>query len=393
MALTLTSKRSTANVPLIAHIVLSLDVGGLENGLVNLLNHMPGCYRHVVICLSHFTDFRERIKRSDVEVIALHKRCGKDIGLYFRLWKLLRRLQPDIVHTRDYAALDTTLIVTLAGVRYRVHSLHGWRMKNTLKYKLIHRSLKCLIHRHITVSKDLAQWLEDEIGISARQVIAVCNGVDTAVFHAAEQQRGLLSQAGTQFGPGKFIVGTAGRLVPVKDQLTLVKAFSLVVVQTPALADRLRLVIVGDGPLRDDLHAAVDKTGLAKMCWLAGSRDDVPVLLRGMDLFVLPSLSEGISNTILEAMASGLPVIATNVGGSPELVSDGETGRLIPQSDPVALASAIKDYVNAPETAIEAGKAGKKRIDQQFSMDVMVAAYARVYDELLTRTEHGGLRW
>jgi len=376
----------TQPLPLVAHIILTLDTGGLENGLVNLINHMPDEYRHVVICLSHFTEFRDRIRRPNVEVFALDKKPGKDLGLYFRLWRLLRRLQPDIVHTRDFATLDSVPIVALSGVRHRVHSLHGWRMKDTRKYLLLHRCLKYLIHHNVTVSQDLATFLTEKIGIPAKRVQAICNGVDTQLFHpCTETKRGLLDAAGPEFGPGKFIVGTAGRLVAVKDQLTLVKAFARLVHQSPEYADRLRLIIIGDGPLKEELWTAIEQEDITSKCWLAGNREEVAALLRVLDVFALPSISEGISNTLLEAMATGLPVIATNVGGSPELVVDGKTGQLIPVSNVDALVSAINSYAAAPKRARAAGNAGRQRAETQFSMRAMASAYTRVYDQLLQR--------
>jgi sugar transferase (PEP-CTERM/EpsH1 system associated) len=370
--------------PLIAHIVLSLDVGGLENGLVNLINHMPDRYRHVIICLSHYAEFRERIDRPDVDIIALNKQPGKDLPLYFRLWRTLHRLRPDIAHTRDFATLDSLPVIAFAGVRHRVHSLHGWQMKDTRKYLLLHRSLKYLIHHNVTVSQDLAAFLKERIRVPDKRVQAICNGVDTGIFHPpAGNTPGLEAEAGPEFGPDKFIVGTAGRLVAVKDQLTLIRAFAQLVRKSPALADRLRLVIIGDGPLKSDLHTALEQENLLPKCWLAGSRNDVAAILRGMHLFVLPSISEGISNTILEAMASGLPVIATNVGGNPELVADGETGRLVSVSDATALAGAIESYAVAPEMAAAAGRTGRERSETEFSMNAMANTYARVYDKLL----------
>jgi glycosyltransferase involved in cell wall biosynthesis len=117
--------------------------------------------------------------------------------------------------------------------------------------------------------------------------------------------------------------------------------------------------------------------------WFAGERSDVANVMRGLDCFVLPSLAEGISNTILEAKASGLPVIATRVGGNPELVVEGQTGALVPVSDPEAMARAIIAYAQDPEQARAAGQAGRMEIERRFSMQAMVGAYQGLYDRLL----------
>ncbi|HET6724911.1 MAG TPA: TIGR03088 family PEP-CTERM/XrtA system glycosyltransferase [Gammaproteobacteria bacterium] len=374
--------------PLIAHVVFSLDVGGLENGLVNLINHMPDRYRHVVICLSHFTDFRTRIRRPGVRVLALHKRPGKDFRVYIRLWRLLRRLQPQIVHTRNYGSMDTAVVAALANVPFRVHGEHGWDMVDlhgdNLKYRVLRRMLRPLIQRHVAVSKDLGAWLTERVRIPGEQVSAICNGVDTERFHPVDEaEHAIAVQAGDEFGPDKFLIGTVGRLDAVKDQATLIRAFAELVHERPALRERARLVIIGDGPLHGELRALLEQEGLSRLCWLPGNRDDIPALLRGLDLFVLPSLNEGISNTILEAMASALPVVASRVGGNSELVVDGETGQLVPPSDPAGLARAIDPYLAAPEKAAAMGRAGRRRVEQEFSLNAMVAAYTRLYDGLV----------
>jgi glycosyltransferase involved in cell wall biosynthesis len=169
----------------------------------------------------------------------------------------------------------------------------------------------------------------------------------------------------------------------VKDQTLLAKAFVRALELAPTLKPRLRLVMVGDGPLRAEVQALLDAASVADMAWLPGERHDIPDLLRGLDCFVLPSLAEGISNTILEAMSSGLPVIATNVGGNPELVSEGKTGVLVPASDPEAMAEAIIAYAQDPEQAQAVGRAGRIEVERHFSLDAMVGAYQGLYDRLL----------
>jgi glycosyltransferase involved in cell wall biosynthesis len=149
--------------------------------------------------------------------------------------------------------------------------------------------------------------------------------------------------------------------------------------------ERLRLVIIGDGSLRIEAQRLLKEGNAEHLSWLPGERDDIPEILRGLDLFILPSLREGISNTILEAMASGLPVVATNVGGNPELVVEGETGMLVHPSDPVAMANAIRTYLDQPELLKAHGQAGRKRVEQHFSMEKMVNGYLAVYDSVLKR--------
>jgi glycosyltransferase involved in cell wall biosynthesis len=145
------------------------------------------------------------------------------------------------------------------------------------------------------------------------------------------------------------------------------------------------LVIIGNGSLRSPTLELLRSAGIEDLAWLPGERDDVPELMRAMDLFVLPSLREGISNTILEAMATGLAVVATRVGGNPELIIEERTGSMVPPQDPEALAKAMGSYFNDPNKAAAHGQNGRRRIDSSFSMAAMVEGYLRVYDAVLQR--------
>lgn len=375
--------------PLVAHIIYRLDVGGMENGLVNLINSTPTeRYRHAIICLTEYTDFRFRLQRPDVEIYALHKRPGKDLGVYPRLWRLLRRLRPDIVHTRNLPALDSLVPAALAGVAARVHGEHGRDMIDidgrNRKYNMLRRVLRPFAQRYIPLSRDLEIWLRDSIGITPDRIDRIYNGVDMERFHPAAGGREPLPVAGFA-SADSIVIGTVGRLQTVKDQTTLVAAFLDLLERVPELCTRLRLVLVGDGPLRTAVAQQLERAGVAAKTWLPGARDDIPALMRGLDIFVLPSLAEGISNTILEAMACGLPVVATRVGGNAELVEDGQTGMLIPAADPAAMAAALSIYVRDLALARRHGLAGRQRIERHFSMPAMVERYLAVYDRLLDR--------
>jgi glycosyltransferase involved in cell wall biosynthesis len=150
-----------------------------------------------------------------------------------------------------------------------------------------------------------------------------------------------------------------------------------------------RLVVIGEGPLRPSVQAVLAEAGLAQHAWLPGERDDVPRIMRGFDLFVLPSLAEGISNTILEAMASGLPVLATAVGGNPELVAAGATGTLVPAADPESMARAILDYARDPEWRVRQGGEARRLVERRFGMEAMVNAYMNVYNSMLAERRCG----
>jgi len=379
-------RTAVSQPPLVVHIIYRLAVGGLENGLVNLINRMsPERYRHAIICLTDYTDFRFRISQPDVAIYALHKSAGKDIGLYYRLWKLLRTLRPDILHTRNLSGLEAQLPGFLAGVRYRIHSEHGREGANLdgnyTKHNLLRRAFSPLVHKYIALSSDLENWLRVKIKIPTGKLVQIINGVDIERFRPADKERALLPIP--DFAPqDTIVIGTIGRMAVVKDQLTLVKSFIELLRRDPDASKKLRLVIVGEGVLRQEAIDLLEKAEASRFAWLPGSRDDVPEILRALDIFVLPSLNEGISNTILEAMATGLPVVATNVGGNSELIVDGVTGSLVPRSDFVAMADTLDEYLSNPDLVTRRGQAGRSKVMKDFTMEKMVLRYTDIYDDL-----------
>ena len=372
--------------PLIAHVIYRLAVGGLENGLVNLINRTPQ-YRHAVICLTDYTDFHRRIQHDAISLHALNKREGHDPVMLLRLRRLLRDLRPDVVHTRNLAALEAQLPAWLAGVRARVHGEHGRDVYDldgsSRKYQWLRRVFRPMVHCYIPLSRDLEQYLLDKISVPSAKVAQIYNGVDTARFHPRAGERP--STLPADFAPpGTIVIGTVGRLAQVKDQLNLVRAFIALLDHAPQLRERVRLVIIGDGPLLRAAQTLLDCARMSDLAWLPGERDDVPELMRAMDVFVLPSLAEGISNTILEAMACGLPVIATDVGGNGELVLGEVTGMLVPPAQPMPLAEALWLYVNNEELRCRHGLAARERVEREFSMEAMVQRYIAVYQRVLT---------
>jgi sugar transferase (PEP-CTERM/EpsH1 system associated) len=372
--------------PLIAHIVHRLDIGGLENGVVNLINHLdPQCYRHAVIALTQITDFSNRVKRSDVQFMALNKPPGHGVKVYGSLYRLLRDMEPAVVHTRNLAALEATVPAWAAGVPVRIHGEHGRDVEDfdgsSRKYQWIRRLYRPFVTQYIAVSRELSSYLTARVGVPAERVTHIYNGVDTQRFRPAG---GRAEIPGSPFADaGLWIIGTIGRMNTVKDQLTLARAFIRALEMDPSQRKRLRLIVIGDGPLRRQTQALLDAAGVGDLSWLPGERNDIPVVLHGLDCFVLPSLAEGVSNTILEAMASGLPVIATAVGGNTELVKPGRTGELVSPGNPEELAHKILAYAREPEQSRAAGQAGRARVERHFSLDAMLHSYGSLYAKQL----------
>jgi sugar transferase (PEP-CTERM/EpsH1 system associated) len=377
--------------PLIAHVVYRFDVGGLENGVVNLVNHLPReMFRHAVIALTDITDFHRRIVHDDVRFFALGKAPGHGFKLYPRLHALFREMRPAIVHTRNLAALEAVVPASIAGVGVRIHGEHGRDIGDLdgsrRRYQWVRRLYRPFVTHYIALSKDLERYLCSSVGVPVDRVSQIYNGVDASRFRPTSSGRARIE--GCPFRePGQWLVGTVGRLEAVKDPLNLVRAFIQALQLAPSKRALMRLVIVGDGALYSDARAMLESAGVADLAWLPGERADVPAVLRGLDCFVLPSLGEGISNTILEAMASGLPVIATDVGGNAELVEAGRTGEIVPPADPHALATRMLAYARDPESGHVAGAAGRTRIEREFSLEAMVERYRSIYQWLLVRRE------
>jgi sugar transferase (PEP-CTERM/EpsH1 system associated) len=377
--------------PLIAHVVYRFALGGLENGIVNLINRLPAeRFRHAVVALTDVTEFSRRVERDDVEFIELHKAPGHGIRLLPRLRRVFARLQPAIVHTRNLAALEATTAAWAARVPIRVHGEHGRDIGDldgsNRRYRIVRRAHRPFVTQYVALSRDLERYLIDAIGVRPSRVAHIVNGVDIASFTPAAAR---IPCVGCPFvDPSLRVFGTAGRLQRVKHQTLLARAFVRALEIAPPRRSRLRLIIAGDGPLLGEIVEILRGGNALDLAWLPGFRDDVPDVLRALDAFVLPSLAEGISNTILEAMASGLPVIATDVGGNAELIVDGRTGSLVAADDVDALAKCLVQYDADPALARERGNAGRIRAESLYSIDAMVARYCSLYDRLLAGTRH-----
>ena len=376
--------------PLVVHVIHHLVIGGMENGLVNLINHLsPTRYRHAIVCVDDFSDFRNRIRREGVEVYAMRKGNLTHAQLYSRLFALLRSLRPAIVHTRNLSGLDGLLPAFLAGIPIRIHGEHGWSTQDLggenpklCRLRKLHRPL---VTRYVCVSDHLRQYLVQKIGVPDRLITRIYNGVDTGRFHPADDRSRTVVGGAPWGDEPRFVIGTVGRLQPVKNQVALLQAVRTLFRRDPGYQRKVGVAIVGDGPEREALRTFVASEGLAESVWFTGARDDVADVLPNFDVFVLPSLAEGISNTILEAMACGLPVIATAVGGNVELVVDGVTGQLVPSGDIPLLVGAVEAMVAQPSAAKTLGANGRARALSQFSLASMVRSYDNLYQNVLNR--------
>ena len=374
--------------PLIVHVVFRFGVGGLENGIVNLINRMPQAqWRHAVVALTEVSaEFAKRIDRPDVRCVALGKKDGHLVRDYPRLYRLFKELDPAVVHTRNLAALEAVVPAWAAGVPVRIHGEHGWDMQDPAgkrrRYRHLRRLYRPFVNRYIALSHHLEDYLEQHVGIPLERISQIYNGVETERFRPSRGARPAIP--GCPFDePDLWLVGTVGRMEGIKDPLNLTRAFVRAQALDPAAARQMRLIFVGDGALRDEARQMLEHAGLQERVWFAGEREDVPDIMRGLDCFVLPSLAEGVSNTILEAMASRLPVVATRVGGNSELIESGMTGTLVSPGNSDALADAMLAYFHDRMTARRHAKAAYRAVEARFSLKRMVLDYTRVYEREL----------
>lgn len=369
---------ATRRRALIAHVIPTLRIAGLENVVARLTDRLRTHLDHVVITPAGDGPVRARFPEG-VPVIPMGEQHRPDRWNALRMARLFRSLRPDIVHSRNWSCVDAIIGARLAGVPIVIHSEHGREASDPegrdRVRRLGRRVLSPMVDQFVTVSRDLARWLVEDIGLPRGKVLSICNGVDTHRFRPGGRQA---ARAILGIGPEPIVIGTVGRLDPVKDQAGLLRAFSRVADDPRAL-----LLIAGDGPCRAELKTTVSALGLDGRVRLLGERDDVPSVLTAMDVFVLCSIGEGISNTILEAMASGLPVVATRVGGNPELVVDGSTGFLVEPRSPAALAAPLRRYLEDPGLLAHHGRAARDLAEAEFSLERMVGAYEQLYERLL----------
>lgn len=368
----------------VVHLVYGFSAGGLENVIVQLIDGLPNAaYRHTVVSLTTVDPmFARRIQRPDVELVSLHKPPGQPFVLYPRMYSLLRRLKPDVLHSCNLAALEFSPVARLAGVPRRIHAEHGWDVADpdgsNRKFRWYRRVYGCFVQGFVAVSQPIHDYLVHAVGLPASRVTLVVNGVDTNRFRPA--RAGDPVPPGFPFRRGEhWVVGSVGRLETIKNHRLLVQAFVQLVQSTPAARERLRLVLVGTGALESELRQMLGEAGCTDLAWLAGSRSDVPDLLRQMDCFVMPSLAEGTSCTLQEAMVSALPIIATDVGGNGDVLAGGQLGRLVPSGDVAAMAQAIRRCWADPEVAragaAVAGAEGRAR----YGLGPVLTAYDRLF--------------
>lgn len=372
----------------ILYVLHSLGRGGTENGVVNLLNRMdPARFRFTIALTERNRDMLERVDRPGVEVVTVRRRWGNDPLYPAQLFALCRRIRPSLIHTRNFSCIEGLAAGRMAGVKAVLHSEHGRDVDEANGFKRRRVLLRSLLYRFadriVTVSEELREALLAQVDVPERKLQCLPNGVDLARFAI----RGGRERVRREWGaaPGEVLVGSLGRHDPVKDYRSLLRGFaSFLAARTAAEGSTpVRLVLCGEGPEHAALKQLAAGLGIADRVLFPGFRNDVPDVLAAFDAFVLPSVTEGMSNAILEAMATGLPCIATRVGGNGELVSHGVNGLLVPPASPESLAAALRIVADDTAARTRMGLASRRRAETRFSLESMIARYEDLYEGLI----------
>lgn len=368
------------STPRVLQVVLRLDPGGTERLVIEIVRRLHARVPMAVCCLEEPGAWADRITALGVPVTALSRPPGFHPRLALRVAAVARAAGASVLHCHHYSPFVYGRLACLASPGLRaVYTEHG-RLSDappSFKRTLANRVIMAGAADLYAVSHDLRAHLLGEAVPERMRVI--WNGIDPG--DAPSPAARAAARAALEVGDEDYVVGAVARLDPVKDLVTLIEAVS----EGRRTQPRLRLAVVGEGPERPRLEAAIRAAGAGAYIRLLGHRDDVRALLPGFDIFANSSTSEGISLTLLEAMAAERPIVATRVGGTPEVVLDGDTGRLVPARDGAAFGAALVDTARDSARAEDWGRAGRARLLAHFTIDEMVRRYEAVYREVAAR--------
>jgi glycosyltransferase involved in cell wall biosynthesis len=359
----------------VLHLIESSGPGGAETVLMKLVAALDRAKYRSVVCLLKDGWLHGQLRARGFDTVILPQSKGLSPGWIPRCVNLARREKIDLLHAHEFAMNTYGSIVSrLTGIPIitTVHgkAYYGEKWRRRAAYRFAARQ-----SRMVAVSEDIKNFLIDRVGIKGRDLTTIRNGIDIDAYSRAHSENGNNGAGRGQCGP---VIGTVGNLYPVKGQTYLLKAIAAVAQSFPDVT----CLIAGRGQLLGALQAETARLGIGDRVHFLGFRQDIPELLREMDIFVLPSLSEGLPLSALEAMAAGKPVIATDVGGTSEAVLDGRTGFLVPPEDPQALSDKITHLLRHRELAGCFGEAGRERVAQYFSLQTMTKRYEALYDEV-----------
>ncbi len=374
------------SMPLRIGFVLHLmQVAGAEVLVAETIRQLSDRIAPVIFCLDAIGSIGERLQKEGVEVVCLGRRPGRDWRVAGRLARELRARAVEVVHAHQYtpffyAALAKPLLFPRSP--RLIFTEHGRHYPDVVS-RLRRIANRAVLHRLANAVNACCAFSADSLhrvdGFPSRQVEVIENGIDLSRYSAPTDRAVLRRSLGLDLD--RRYVAMVARFHPVKDHAMLLHAFA----KAAAVRPDVDLLLVGDGPMRNELEALTERLGISGRVRFLGVRSDVPDLLRAVDVFALTSVSEAASLTLLEAMASRLPVVVTDVGGNPEIVRDGVEGVLVPRGDAEAAAAAFLRVLDDPARAAAMGAAGRARVEERYPLSKTIDAYWRLYQRLAGR--------
>jgi sugar transferase (PEP-CTERM/EpsH1 system associated) len=368
------------------HIVNYLRRGGMEFGILKLMTGLGDEYFEHRLCTTRTFDseFVQAYALSNLLSVAGTAREGLQFPL-FRLRSIFRQFRPHVVHTRNWGAIEAIPAARLAGVPVIIHSEHGYEVENLAglprRQRVFRRIAYGMTDFVFAVTRELRDYHAQQAFVKPERIGVIYNGVDTQHFSSNSESRNRVRR---EFGISDdcFVTGSVGRMVPIKGYPEFLRAAE----QLLCRGINLHVLLVGKGPDMESIQRQVKGSPLlARNVTLTGASDRVAEILNAMDVFVLPSLGEGMSNTLLEAMACGLPVVVSRAGGNPEVVEDQKSGWFFTPSDVRNLADQLERLAANTETRRQLGLNARERVVQLFSLGGMMQRYRSLYLGLAQR--------
>jgi glycosyltransferase involved in cell wall biosynthesis len=365
----------------VGFVLHSMQVAGAEILVAETIRRLGKRIRPTLFCLDFVGTLGEQLGREGVDVVCLGRQPGRDWGVVWRLARAVRARHVDVLHAHQYtpffyAALARAALGCSPRLILTEHGRHYPDVVSPLRRAVNRLVLESLADAVNACCRFSARSLCRVDGFPGHRVEVIENGIDLARYRSAADRQALRQRLGLDPDRRYFI--NVARLHPVKDQATLLRGFA----GAAAVRPDADLLMVGDGALRADLERLAGELKIRDRVRFLGVRADVPDLLQAADVFLLTSVSEAASLTLLEAMASALPVIVTGVGGNPDIVRAGVDGLLVPRGDGPAVSAAMVQMLADPQAARAMGAAGRARVEQYYQLDQTIAAYHRLYRSL-----------
>jgi len=359
----------------IIYLIQGLNIGGLEKMVVDLVNNLPDRYKVTLCCYDNLGILQKKINiKHNVEFIK--RKPGFDLSFIFRLAKYISNNSIDILHVHNNTAFFYgTIAGRLGGAKRIIYTEHGRTGKLSKAATIAQRILCKFVSQTVVVSDYLKEVLSDKEGFPNNRLSYIPNGIDDSGFYTCQSKESICNAL--QINQEHKYIGVIARLDPIKNHKLIITSLEYIVKEHP----EVKLLIVGDGPEKNNLHGLVSNLQLKDSVYFLGEREDIPNILSLLDIFILPSFSEGMSITLIEAMAAKLPVIATNVGGNPLIINHLKTGLIVESDNVKDMTENVLKLLNDRKLCKELACEARKDFERQYTVQKMVERYQKLYEE------------